>query len=279
MADRHIGGCIYCGSLGLFSDEHVVCAGLGGDDNRWLLKSCVCRVCNTEIFSKLETKFLRASPVGVARLFMQDRARDRGHKSAAPSIQPNVTVYKDEQTGYLLAAQMADKGKTTVLPQIIANPQSGGVETAITGSDRASVTNFLESFDSLLVDELVLIEKRRVDFEVVFDLTPLAWSDEAYTLGQASTASKPPTRGIWIGPLTRPATASVEERLPLAVFGLPNGQIVCRASSRAMAGVLLSFLRSNPQVRQPSIIGSVVAFDDQPGVHLLLAIDFAAYDR
>jgi hypothetical protein len=55
---RHEGGCIYCGSPGPFGDEHAVSAGLGGDDSAWLLNDCVCRVCNTDIFSKLETKFV-----------------------------------------------------------------------------------------------------------------------------------------------------------------------------------------------------------------------------
>jgi hypothetical protein len=118
MTDRHVGGCIYCGSLGSFSDEHVVSAGLGADDGRWLLKDCVCRVCN-DIFSKMETKLLRASPVGIARLFLQERTRNRGKRTAAPSIQLKVTVYRDNATGTLLAAQMAEKGETTILPQIV----------------------------------------------------------------------------------------------------------------------------------------------------------------
>ena len=59
MPDRHKDGCIYCGSPGPFTAEHVVSAGLGGDDNAWLLDDLVCGVCNTDIFSKLETKFLR----------------------------------------------------------------------------------------------------------------------------------------------------------------------------------------------------------------------------
>jgi hypothetical protein len=86
MTDRHVSGCIYCGSPGPFSDEHVISAGLGGDDNRWLLKDCICCICNTDIFSKLETKFLRESPVGIARLFLQDRTRDQGNRTAPPSI-------------------------------------------------------------------------------------------------------------------------------------------------------------------------------------------------
>jgi hypothetical protein len=55
----HSGGCIYCGIGGPFSDEHVVSAGLGGDDDEWLLKGCVCRACNTDVFSKLEMKAQR----------------------------------------------------------------------------------------------------------------------------------------------------------------------------------------------------------------------------
>src|SRR6202521_6455070 len=57
MTDRHAGGCIYCGSPGPFSDEHVVSAGLGGDNSGWLLANCVCRVCNPPIFLKLDLKF------------------------------------------------------------------------------------------------------------------------------------------------------------------------------------------------------------------------------
>ncbi len=45
--------CIYCPSTGPFTDEHVVPAGLGGDDKDWLLKDAVCGVCNTTIFSPL----------------------------------------------------------------------------------------------------------------------------------------------------------------------------------------------------------------------------------
>src|SRR4051794_23745756 len=42
--------CIYCDSKGPFSEEHVVPAGLGGDDRDWLLKDCVCAKCNTTVF-------------------------------------------------------------------------------------------------------------------------------------------------------------------------------------------------------------------------------------
>lgn len=58
--------CIYCDGAGPFSDEHVVCAGLGGDDKRFLLVNVVCARCNTDVFSPLELEALRSSPLAIA---------------------------------------------------------------------------------------------------------------------------------------------------------------------------------------------------------------------
>jgi len=106
--------CIYCPSEGPFSDEHVIPAGLGGDDVHWLLKDCVCRVCNTEIFSKLETKFLRISPMAIARLFVQPQTR-----SGTPSVQPTITYHHDARSGLLLEAELGPGGAPKILPQLI----------------------------------------------------------------------------------------------------------------------------------------------------------------
>jgi hypothetical protein len=131
----------------------------------------------------------------------------------------------------------------------------------------------------MLTDELVLIQKRRDGIEFVFDLTPLRWSEDAYQIGSSSVASKPPKDGIWIEALRRPGTVDADDELPLVVFGLPAGQIVCRAGCPAMARLLLSFLRHNPQVRQSGMVGAAAVSDDRPRVHLRLAIDLAYYDR
>src|SRR6187399_859387 len=116
---RHDGGCIYCGSEGPFSNEHVVCAGLGGDDGAWLLKGCVCKVCNTDIFSKLETKFLRSSAVALARLFEQPFTRTRGGERGTPSVQPKVSGMHDTKSENLLEVELGPGGEGVILPQII----------------------------------------------------------------------------------------------------------------------------------------------------------------
>src|SRR5262245_1330648 len=109
--------CIYCGSLGPFTDEHVISAGIGGDDSNWLLKGCVCGRCNTEIFSKLEAKVLRSSPLALARLFLQSHTRGRGGKTGTPSIQPQVTYYADDVSKFLLEQELGAGGQPTILPQ------------------------------------------------------------------------------------------------------------------------------------------------------------------
>jgi hypothetical protein len=50
--------CIYCPRIGPFSAEHVIPAGLGGDDERFMLHGMVCKSCKTGIFSRLEAAFL-----------------------------------------------------------------------------------------------------------------------------------------------------------------------------------------------------------------------------
>ena len=140
---RRIGGCIYCGSKRAFSDEHVIPAGLGGDDAAWVLTGCVCSICNTDIFSKLETKFLRSSPVALARLFLQEKTRNRGSRTGAPSLQTKVTLVSDPGTGLLLAAEVGPQGQARVLPQIVAIPADGQVRTAVTGPDQDALSRFL----------------------------------------------------------------------------------------------------------------------------------------
>ncbi len=149
MQDRHVGGCIYCGGPGPFTDEHVVSAGLGGDDNGWLLKDLVCGVCNTDVFSKLETKFLRSSGPALARLFLQDKGRGRGSKASTPSIDAELTYFHEPNSGTLLVARLIAGGRPITLPQIIARSRGAQAETAVTGGDTDAVGKFLAVLDNL----------------------------------------------------------------------------------------------------------------------------------
>jgi hypothetical protein len=276
MTLRHISGCIYCGSPGPFSDEHVVCAGLGGDDGEWLLVGCVCRVCNTDIFSKLETKFLRASPAALARLFLQPHTRKQGSKTGKPSVQPKVSYVRDPGTGILVEGELGAAGHGEVLSQLVVVDAQ---QIAFTGRDTASVTTFLSELGAAFSDDMALIEKTRNGFEVGYDVTPLSWKDGAYTPGDTTTSSRPPAAGFWVEPLTRPATAQEGETIPPRIFQRTTGQFVARVSGVKQAAIFLTVLRNAPELMDSTKVAAATSAQAKPGFHQSYIFDMAAYDR
>ena len=274
MPDRHDSGCIYCGSPGPFTDEHVVSAGLGGDDSGWLLKGLVCGVCNTDVFSRLETKFLRSSGAAMARLFLQEKGRGRGSKASTPSIDADLTYFHEPSTGMLLVARLVSGGQPITLPQIIARYQEGQAETAVTGGDHQSVGRFLTMLDDLLHDDQIpLVEKYRDRGTTWYSSTPLTWNGRIYTAGGSKRTTVVPKRCIWFEERIRPATVDPKAILPSSVFRRPEGQIVCRVPALAGAVALLSFLRLNPQVRKQDVATGESQSVERPDIHLRYAPD------
>lgn len=273
---RHHGGCIYCDSPGPFSDEHAVSAGLGGDDNAWLLKDCVCRVCNTDIFSKLETKFLRSSPVALARLFLQPRTRDKGSKTGVPSVQPKASYIRYRATGILLEAELGAGGSSEVLPQLLIVDAG---QIAVTGRDAASVSAFLAELQKHLSNEVTLIAKSREGFEVAYEITPLTWNDEAYAPGNTATQARPPKTGLWIEPVIRPETAEAGDVLLPRIFRRPAGQLVCRADASEHVAFFLTALRNAPELLDASKVGAAGSAQERPGFHQRYLFDMSVHDR
>ena len=273
---RHDGGCIYCGSPGPFSDEHAVSAGLGGDDSAWLLKDCVCRVCNTDIFSKLETKFLRSSPVALARLFLQPRTRDKGSKTGVPSVQPKVSYTRDPQSRILLEAELGAGGSSEILPQLVI--ASAG-QIAVTGPDAGAAAAFLSELQRALSDEVTLIEKTRDGFEVAYKVTALSWKDDVYAAGETAMLARAPKAGLWIEPPIQPETAQDGEVLLPRMFRRPAGQLVCRIDSVEHAAFFMTVLRKIPELLDASKVGAAGTTHDRPGFHQRYIMDMTVHDR
>lgn len=276
MNPRHDGGCIYCGSQGPFSDEHAVSAGLGGDDKAWLLTGCVCRVCNTDIFSKLETKFLRASPVAIARLFLQPRTRKQGGQMGTPSVQPKLSYVRVPGSNTLLEGELDTGGQSNMLPQLVV---ADAQQAAVTGPDAASITAFLTELRVAIANEITVIAKRRDGFEVAYDVTVLSWQDGVYTLGDTATNVRPPKAGIWIEPLTRPVTAEEGDILLPRIFRRSAGQLVCRVNDAGQAAMFVTVLRLTPELMDGGRIDATAMGTAKPGFHQQYNFDIAAYDR
>ena len=265
--------CIYCSSLGPFTDEHVVPAGLGGDDRGWLLKDVVCAVCNTKVFSPLETKVMRSSPLAMARLFLQSRSRGRGAKTATPSIQAPVGYFADPDSGLLLEQELGHRGQSTIHPQVIVVPPN---MISVTGTDVASVNELVAELGAL-ADVLTICEKTRDGLEVRFQLTPLKWDGHRYLAGTASGEAKAPRDAIWLEPLERPATKPSGLLTPRA-FRRAKGPMVCRAGNVEDAARLLGFIRTNSDALVVPA-GTKTKVTETPGIHLRQNMDGVAYNR
>lgn len=275
-----MGKCIYCNEAKPFTDEHVISAGLGGDDKRWMLKDCVCGDCNTNIFSKLEAKFLRSSPVAIARLFRQKTTRGRGGRPGVPSVTARQSLLDDPASGVFLNQELGQGFVAAILPQLVL--QTDGTLTAHL-PDIATGRSFLSLLKSTLFGDLVLVRKVKAGFEVAYEQTELKWDDvteEYVTSGRQTSAKAPkPTGGIiWVEQLLMPETAHSASRLTPRIYRREQGQLVCAVVDLDDAPRVLSLLRRNPNAIFVPDDANPIAVEDA-GVHLKIPMSIAVHDR
>jgi hypothetical protein len=272
--------CIYCGERKPFTAEHVVSAGIGGDDPDWMLTDCVCGDCNTRVFSPLENKIFRSSPLALARIFLQPHTRGRTGKSSAPIMQPRASYHDDAQTGIMFEQVMRAGGEPVMLPQIAIAP---GGKLLANIPDVETGKAFIAAVKDRLVTRIRLVQKIRDGVEARFNQTMLEWVDNAtgyqVTDERESTLKAPDEPVIWVEEPVWPA--GVEEgdytRLPPRVFQRERGQISCRAASIRIVAGLLSILHVGiDQIAIPDNAQPVAA---QAHVHPQLSFDIKSYDR
>lgn len=272
--------CIYCDEAKPFTDEHVVSAGLGGDDKGWMLKDCVCGDCNTKVFSKLEAKFLRSSPVAIARLFHQKRTRSRGGKTGAPTLNTQQNLLEDRANGIFLNQDLRQGFEPIILPQIVLEtPGSLSAHMPDVAAGRA----FLSALRDSLAGDLLLIRKIKVDHEVAYEQTPLTWNapTEEYVASPVQTSAKAPNTldgAVWVEELKLPPTARSASRLTPRIYRRTQGQLVCAVVDLDDAPGVLTHLRRND--------GALIVPDDavpveveSEGGHLNLEMSIAVHDR
>lgn len=186
--------CLYCGSSGPFSDEHVISAGMGGDDNRFVLKNCVCRTCNTETFSPLELEMLRNSPLAIGRIFMQPSGRKRGKSTNLPKLQSKSKAMISE-SGRPLDFEFGQNAKPVLIPQLTMVGESAFESTSDTVVE---LQDFVDAARRLFNEPIVLIRKVTGEVKPTFELSRWVWVDGEYVkVGGTEVATGPPVGGIW----------------------------------------------------------------------------------
>jgi hypothetical protein len=270
--DRHVAGCFYCGQLGPYTDEHVVSAGLGGDDSAWMLRGCVCTTCNNTTFSRMEANVLKASHVGLMRLFAQPTTRD----GLPPSpLQAPTTVELGADLPHA-SGSFGAGGQASLFAQIIFEDfTSNEVRFSILGPDRPSVEVLLSSLHELLQEEVVLIQKHDARS---FSLTRLVLMSTGYQSIEVADVQKPPQTGIWFEPMRAAGTA--EAPPAWTVFRRQTGQLVGRVPELTHLIILLSQLRPNlDRVHREFANTTVLPSKVQPLVHMGMTVDMNAVDR
>ncbi|MBI1391037.1 MAG: hypothetical protein GC154_21635 [bacterium] len=269
--------CIYCDQGGPFTAEHVVPAGLGGDDSAWILRDCVCARCNTAVFSPLETKFLRASPLAYARLFLQPGTRKRSGARGAPSIQAAASFHHDLATGTLLEADMRAGGETHIWPQLIAGEPP---TFRLYAKDQAAAKQLLDTIlAAITADMVTVIEKRREGFEVILRHTPLNWDGTNYSCG---VSFEQPTLAadfaVWLEPLGPPSTAKDQDATPMTsrLFMRASKQLNARADAADDVATILTVLRCNPLSQTSE---GTMARTGEAHIHQSLTIDMDVHFR
>lgn len=271
--DRHVAGCLYCGRLGPYSDEHVVSAGLGGDDSAWMLRGCVCSFCNTKVFSKLEAHVLKASHIALARLFMQPTTRG----GLPPSPLQARTTLQMTDGGPQLAGELAAGGQPILFAQIVFEEEDGigkRDQLALTGPDKSSIQRLLFELRDRLIDEVSLVEKHAAN---EFTATPLTWQRDRYYANAPKKTHTPPSCCVWFEPVRKPSTTGMTEAW--SVFQRSSGQVVGRSSDIDNLCAMLSLLRENLDTLAANLDQPVLAASEVPSMNLQVKVDLDAIHR
>lgn len=232
--------CIYCEGPGPFSDEHVISAGLGADDDRYLLVDMVCKRCNTDVLGKLELEVLRCSPIAIGRAFMQPHGRDRGKRTAAPGIQARRKQMASP-SGYPHEIDFGQHAQPIVLPQLKITGEKK-FDYAAAGPDE--LHSFVMSLSTLLQgDQVTCIRKRGPEHELRYETIIMLRSGETFTQAdESSFQAKPPRNGLWlescdgVGSESMTPAATILQNL--------NGSIVLKTSTATVEGALNLFVQA-----------------------------------
>ncbi|UEP41057.1 HNH endonuclease [Burkholderia sp. B21-005] len=214
--------CIYCSSLGPFSDEHMIPAGLGADDNRYLLRDMVCKTCNTTVFSPLELEWLRNSPTAIGRIFMQAEGRKRGSKKNPPKLGAGTKVVVTPE-GYTAEAEIGYEGKATILPQMILVDEH---QCSVTGSNKEEFNRFISQVHEGFGSSIACASKLDETATHKFQIATFVWEGGRYVEHHQVGADELPASCFLHLPIVPNEHGKFTSNSRL--FRRPNGQIVLR---------------------------------------------------
>jgi hypothetical protein len=135
--------CVYCGSKGPFSDEHVLARAFAGPGENWMLKDLVCCKCN-RLFSTYERAWTSAPGESAARIHWGPAGRKR--KGVAYQAHPSENIFlivKGDRISY--EADILRGTAPRLRPQIIS-AKDGLFAVAGAPGDAKRLTDAVNAF-------------------------------------------------------------------------------------------------------------------------------------
>lgn len=243
MDTSHEEGCIYCSKPNQFTDEHVFPAGMGGDDQNYLISKGVCGHCNTKVFSAFEATLMRRSLIALARAIHQPKSRN-GKNSTYDPIEANI-VHED---GRELESSYTEGFRAEVLPQLIYNGET--IDSA--AANKKDLYQFIdELIDFFQAETIILTEKKSQKGKTKFILHSYNLYGSTYKLSEKRGVDKPPKHCLWIQHASSKQDGSVKSP---RIYRRAKGQIVVKASDFSKIGTMLFRVRSTlPTILQDSL--------------------------
>lgn len=229
--------CIYCQGPGPFSDEHVFCAGLGGDDPTFMLRDLVCAECNTCVFSGMEARFMRGSIEGFARVCLQPRGRNRRKRSRAPLFRAE-SIRVVLPNGAKAEAEVRGGGQVVILPQFFFD--DGFLQAEC--SSAAVLREFVKVLGRIFASDLLSLVTKSQTVKAPDYLTAnFHWDGTRYIHTETISMPSPPIACVWREALQRD---DPDEKSP-RIYRRGEGQVVFRPHMGMLDPEFLTILRRN----------------------------------
>lgn len=240
--------CIYCHSVGPFTDEHVLARAFAGPGENWMLVNLVCSTCN-KLFSTYERAWTCAPGLAEARIFWGPQGRKR--QGVAYQVHPS-------EHAFFVSSSDPVSYEVDILPGFQPRFRPQFVLTAngllLRASDMSDVKRFQKALTLFLNKREITVQKRRSNS---FRIAIFSLQDD-FHVERIELRSKPV--GAWLDgfPLV-PGVAS-DPRVSVDA----RGNLRIRATSMKQAGGLMAALIAQGNVTSSE--GTILAGDYQVAV-------------
>jgi hypothetical protein len=202
--------CVYCGSAGPFTDEHVLARALAGSGENWMLRELVCRKCNT-LFSTYERAWTSEPGVAMARIYRGPAGRAR--RGQAYQVHPSENIFmhaKGDPVAYEVDILRGIKPRLRA--QLIAT--SDAVFPA--ASDANDLARLNDATNAFWKNREITIQKRRSAGPRQFRVAVLSLND-TFACERIEWRQEPPP--VWLDRFPDSFNLSPDPRMSVDAFG------------------------------------------------------------